>query len=76
MGHTTTPHSIHCLKDGQPCSSGREILRSQLDILDEPDTNPFQFEFTSSDIDEASPPTMVGLLLDTDNNEDSDIDTL
>ena len=60
--------SIHCLKVGQPCSSGREILQSQLDILDEPETNPFQFEFTSCDIVEASPPTMVGLLLDSDND--------
>ena len=68
--------SIRCLQDGQPCCSGSEILRLQLDILDEPDTNPFQFEFSSSDIDEASPPTMIGLLLDSGNDEDIDIGIL
>ena len=32
------------------------MLRSQLDILDEPDSNPFQCdEFTSSDVEEAYP---------------------
>ena len=36
--------SIHCQKDGQPCSSGIEILRLQLNILDETDTNIMSLE--------------------------------
>ena len=52
-------NSINCLKEGQPCTTGREMLRPQLDILDEHDTNPFQCnEFTFSDVEEAYP-TMV-----------------
>ena len=63
--------TIHCLKEGQPCSSGRAMLRSQLDILNEPDTNPFS-ECTSSDVEEAYPPTL--LVLDSDHEGDSDIE--
>ena len=60
---------IHCLKEGQPCSSGRSMLRSQLEILSEPDINPFQC--TSSDVEEAYPTLQ---LLDSDHEEDSDIE--
>ena len=63
--------TIHCLKEGQPCSSGRAMLRSQLDILNEPDTNPFS-DCTSSDVEEAYPPTL--LVLDSDHEGDSDIE--
>ena len=64
--------TIHCLKEGQPCSSGRAMLRSQLDILNEPDTNPFS-DCTSSDVEEAYPPTL--LVLDSD-HESKDTVTL
>ena len=40
--------NIHCLKEGQPCSSGKPMLKSQLGILSEPETNPF--ECTDSDV--------------------------
>ena len=69
--------SIYCLKKGQPCCTGREMLRSQLDILDEPYLNPFQCnEFTSSDIEEAYPAMVTMQQLDSDHEEDSDIDIL
>ena len=69
--------SIHCLKEGQPCSTGREMLRSQLDILDEPNMNPFRCdEFTSSDVEEAYPAMVTMQQLDSDHEEDSDIDIL
>ena len=60
---------IHCLKEGQPSSSGRQMLKSQLGILTEPDTNPF--EITDSDVEDASLPEQ---LLDSDHEEDSDIE--
>ena len=41
-------NNIHCLKEGQPCSSGKPVLKSQLGILSEPETNPF--ECTDSDV--------------------------
>ncbi|CAH3162370.1 unnamed protein product [Porites lobata] len=63
--------TIHCLKEGQLCSSGRAMLRSQLDISNEPDTNPFS-DCTSSDVEEAYPPTL--LVLDSDHEGDSDIE--
>ena len=61
--------TIHCLEEGQPCSSGRPMLQSQLGILSEPDTNPF--EPTESDVEDASPTLQ---LLVSDRDEDSDIE--
>ena len=61
--------TIHCLKERQPCSSGRAMLRSQLEILSEPDTNPF--ECTSCDVWEAYPTSQ---LLDSDHEEDGKIE--
>ena len=50
------------------------MLRSQLDILNEPETNPFECdESTPSDVEEAYP-TMQ--LLDKDHEGDSDIEIL
>ena len=63
--------TIHCLKEREPCSSGRAMLLSQLDILNEPHTNPFS-DCTSSDVEEAHPPTL--LVLDSDHEGDSDIE--
>ena len=62
-------HVTHCLKERQPCGSGRLMLRSQLEILSEPDTNPF--ECTSVYFEEAYPTLH---LLDPNNQEDRDIE--
>ena len=35
--------TIHCFKEGQPCSTGRDMLQTQLEILREPDANPFLY---------------------------------
>ena len=61
---------IHCFKEGQPCSTGRAMLQTQLDILREPDANPFAC--TDSDVEEAYPPTLE--LVDSDKEGDSDIE--
>ena len=62
---------IHCFKEGQPCSTGRAMLRTQLGILREPEiANPF--ECTDSDVEEAYPPAME--LVDSDQEGDSDIE--
>ena len=42
---------IHCFKDGEPCVQRREMLRSQLTILDEEVSDPFSV--TESDIEDA-----------------------
>ena len=53
------------------------MLRAQLDILDEPDSNSFQCdEFTSSDVEEEYPAMVTMQQLDSDHEEDSDIDIL
>jgi len=62
--------TIHCLKEGQPCHAGQAMLKSQLGILNEPDSNPFT-ECTDSDVEEAHP---VLELIDSDNEGDSDIE--
>ena len=61
---------IHCFKEGQPCNTGRAMLQTQLDILREPDANPFAY--TDSDVEEAYPPTLE--LVDSDKEGDSDIE--
>jgi len=63
---------IHCFKDKQPCSSGKAILDAQLAILKEPDVNPFEYETTNSDVEEAYPPTLE--LIDSDHEGDTDIE--
>ena len=63
-------HRIHCFKEGQPCFQGREVLRSQLMILQD-EQNPF--EATASDVEEAYEPCQ---LLDQDEEDDEDIDVL
>ena len=62
--------TIHCLKEGQPFSTGRAIFQTQLDILREPDANPFACK--DSDVEEAYPPTLE--LVDSDKEGDSDIE--
>ena len=57
---------IHFLGERQPYGCGRLMLLSQLQVLSEQDTNPF--ECTSSDSEEAYP-TLY--LLDSDHKEDS-----
>ena len=61
--------NIYCLKEGQPCSSGKPMLKSQLGILSEPETNPF--ECTGSDVEDACQTLQ---LLDSDHEEDSDVE--
>ena len=64
--------AIHCFKEEQPCSTGLAVLKSQLDILDEPKTNPFDTEeYASSDVEEACP---IIQQLVSDHEGDSDIE--
>ena len=63
--------SIHFFKEKQPCAEGRELLRSQLSIIDENHLDPFQA--TESDVEEAYEPCQ---LLDFDEEGDEDIDIL
>lgn len=62
--------TIHCFKEGQPCSKGRAMLQTQLDILRKQDANPFAC--TDSDVEEAYPPRRE--LVDSDKEGDSDIE--
>ena len=62
---------IHCFKEGQPCSDGRAMLRSRLDILKEPETNSFQSS-NDSEVEKACPPTEE--LLDSNQEGDSKIE--
>lgn len=66
--------AIHCFKEEQPCSTGLAVLKSQLDILDEPETNPFDTEeYTSSDVEEACP-IIQQLVSDYEGDSDIEID--
>ena len=62
--------TIHCFIEGQPRSTGRAMLQTQLEILSEPDANPFTC--TDSDVEEAYHPTLE--LVDSDKEGDSDIE--
>ena len=48
---------IHRFKDGPPCSTGKAMLRSQLEILSE-QANANPYDTTDSDVEEAYPPPL------------------
>ena len=60
---------IICFRNGEPCAKGKDMLKSQLSILLEPDENPFEM-ITESDVEDANDPRQV---VDTDSEHD-DID--
>ena len=62
---------IHCFKEKQPCAQGRELLLSQLLIIDENHLDPLQA--IESDVQEAYEPCQ---LLDPDKEGDEDIEIL
>ena len=66
---------IHCLKQAQPCAAGREMLKSQMNVLKdlENETNPFSSStnVTDSNIEEAGNEIFI---LDGDESEDELID--
>ena len=43
---------IICFRDGEPCAEGKDMLKSQLSVLLEPDENPFEM-ITESDVEDA-----------------------
>ena len=60
---------IHCLKEGQPCVNGLDILKKQDNLLSNaeyPNSNPF--EITESDTEEVN--TNNNLLDPTDSEDD------
>ena len=62
----------HCFKEGEPCRQGREVLRSQMSIVNDTDTN--SFEVSDSDVEDASDPH---LWIDDDQEvDDQDVDVL
>ena len=67
--------AIHCFKEWQPCAAGRQMLKSQMEVLKdlEDETNPFllSISVTDSDIEEAGNEIFV---LDKDETEDELID--
>ena len=67
--------AIHCFKESQPCAAGRQMLKSQMEVLKdlEDETNPFllSISVTDSDIEEAGNEIFV---LDKDETEDELID--
>ena len=67
--------AIHCFKESQPCAAGREMLKSQMEVLKdlEDETNPFLslISPTDSNIEEAGNEIFV---LDEDESEDELID--
>ena len=62
----------HCFTEGEPCRQRREVLRSQLSIVNEPDTNPF--EVSDSDVEDASDPHLW--IDDDQEGDDQDVDVL
>ena len=61
--------NIHCFKKNQPRHSGFELLKQQLDILNEPDVNPFDVPY--DDVYEVVPQFLT---VDEDLEENIDIE--
>ena len=63
---------IQCFKEGEPWRQCREVLRSELSNLNEPDTN--SFEVSDSDVEDASDPHLwIDSFQDGDNDQDVDV---
>ena len=62
-------NKIVCFRDEQPCSSGREMLKTQASMLLEPDDDPFKI--TESDVEDANDERQI---IDSDDETDEDID--
>ena len=62
-------HQIHSFEERQPCAQGRELLQTQLSIVEEPQVDPFHS--SESDIEDAYEPNQ---LLDADKDRDEDED--
>ena len=64
-------NKIHCFKDGQPCEKGLDRLKNQLEVLNDPEKNPFNVDMDEFEVDESTPPLLI---VDEDSEEDIDID--
>lgn len=62
---------IHCFKDTQPCKAGKDIIKSQLSILTEVDTDPFQID--ENDVVTATPEFLTVDSDQEDEDEDENI---
>ena len=62
-------NKIVCFGDEQPCSIGREMLKTQASMLLEPDDDPFKI--TESDVKDANDERQI---IDSDDETDEDID--
>ena len=60
-------HQIHCFKDKQLCTQGRELLQTQLSILEKPHAD--QSQASDSDIEDAYEPDQ---LLDPDEEDENE----
>ena len=62
-------NKIVCFRDDQPCSMGREMLKTQASMLFEPDDD--AFKITESDVEDANDASQI---IDSDEETDEDID--
>ena len=70
MGHSTIK-SIASKINKKPCAQGRELLQTQLSILEEPQIDPFQA--SASNIEDAYKPDQL-IDPDEERDEDKDVD--
>ena len=61
----------HCFKESKPCKAGKEILKNQVLILTKNYLNPFEID----EIDVALIAPEI-LIVDSDHDEDEDIDIM
>ena len=63
---------IHCFKEGEPCSNRRDLLKQQLEIINDNKEDPFKLVEPTEEDREAAHPAI--LLVDEDSDADADID--
>ena len=68
----STDGEITCLKEGKPCSAGREMLQNQMELIDTVEENPFTP--SSGDINAACPAVLQ--IEESDTEEDIDLNIL
>ena len=71
---------IHCFKEKEPCAAGKDLLKAQMEVFRDMESSEKPFscssnaeEVTDLDIEDAM---NVDFLLDEDDEEDDDVDTV
>ena len=54
-------NDFHCFKEGEPCNNGRDLLKQQLEIINDNEEDPFKLAEPTEEDCEAAHPAILHL---------------